>query len=112
MAIQQVSVAAATAIAEYDLMRDTVFREANNNRRIVAAGLAGSAAALDTLIRLMAGTRQIAVMYNTATGAPQTDRDMQRLGEIIPGGTPIHAFVVDAPATNPINLSLDIVDVA
>ena len=107
-ALQQVSIAAATAVVNYDLLTDAIFQTDGRSRRIVAAGLAGSAAALDTIVRLMAGTRQIGTIYNAATGAVTRD-SMFRIGEDIPPNTPIHAYVVDAPATNPINLALDII---
>ena len=108
MSLQQVSIAAATAVVGYDLLTSAEFQVAPYRRRIVASGLAGSAAALDTLIRLMVGNTEVAKQYNSATGAPDRDA-MFRIGEDVPGGTEIRAYIVDAPATNPINLALDIV---
>ena len=104
----QVSIAAATAVVNYDLLSSAIFRTDGRSRRIVAAGLAGSAAALDTIVRLMVGSNQVATMYNTGTGAPNRD-DMFRVGENVPPNTPIHAYVVDAPSTNPINMALDLI---
>ena len=107
-ALMQVSIAAATAVVNYDLLSSAIFRTDGRSRRIVAAGLAGSAAALDTIVRLMVGSNQVATMYNTGTGAPNRD-DMFRVGENVPPNTPIHAYVVDAPSTNPINMALDLI---
>jgi len=102
----QVSVAAATAVVGYDLARDTYWQQSNRSRRIVAIGLKGSAAALDTKVRLMVGAQQVGEMFNSGTGAPNRD-DMFRIGAIVPPGQEVHLFVDDAPATNPINASVD-----
>ena len=107
-ALMQVSIAAATAVVNYDILSTAIFRTDGRPRRIVAAGLAGSAAALDTIVRLMVGSNQVATMYNTSTGAPNRD-DMFRVGEAVPSNTPIHAYIVDAPSTNPINMALDLI---
>ena len=107
--IGQQSIAAATAIIGYDLCRDTAWQESNRNRRLVAVGLSGSAASLDTKVRLMVGTQMVGEMFNSKTGAPNKD-DMFRVGSIVPGGAPVHALVDDAPVTNPINIALDFED--
>ena len=106
MSLEQVSIAAATATVGYDLLRDAEFAEAPYRRRIVAAGLAGSAAALDSEIRLVAGVVDIAKMNNAQTAA-NTREAMFRIGEILGPNTRLRAFVVDAPATNPLNLAID-----
>jgi len=110
MSVEQMSVAAATAVLDYDLMDDAPasVRSAPYDRRLVAAGLAGSAAALDTKIELKIGVGSVGNMYNSSLAAPNRD-DMFRLGEFVPANTPIQAIVRDAPATNPINLALDLV---
>jgi hypothetical protein len=107
MSLEQISIAAASATVGTDLLSDAQFAESPNRRRIVAAGLAGSAAALDTEVRLVAGVVDIGKMFNAATGANNRDT-MFRIGEDIEPGVRIRAYVVDAPATNPINLALDI----
>jgi len=104
--IGQVSVAAATAVIGYDLARDTHWQQSNRHRVLVAVGLCGSAAALDTKVRLMAGSRQIGELYNAATGAVLRDH-MFRIGAKIPAGEEVHALIEDAPATNPINIVCD-----
>ena len=105
----QVSVAAATAVVDYDLLRNTQFKVSSRPRRLVAAGLRGSAAALDTLVALMVGTTEVGRIYNDATGAPNRDA-MFRIGARVPPNMEITAKVVDAPATNPINLAVDLQD--
>lgn len=107
-AVQMASVAAATATVGYDLLKDELFAEVDYDRVLVAAGLAGSAAALDTKVRLMVGSNQVGTMYNTSTGAPNRD-DMFRVDEAVPKNTRLRVIVTDAPATNPINFAGDIV---
>ena len=102
----QVSIAAATAIVGYDLLANESLRQAEQGRSLIAAGLAGSAAALDTKVRIMVGQVEVGKIYNSATGAPNRD-SMFRVGQGVPGGVEVHAYVEDAPATNPINLALD-----
>lgn len=105
--IGQVSIAAAVAVLGYDLAAATTWRVSGAQRTILAAGLAGSAAALDTKIGLFVGAVRVGEMYNTSLGAVQRNADMFRVGYRVPAGMPISAIVEDAPATNPINLTLD-----
>jgi len=102
----QVSVAAATAVLGFDLARDTYWQQSNRPRNLVAVGLSGSAAALDTKVRIMVGAHQVGEMFNDSTGAPNRDA-MFRISAIVPAGQEVHAFVDDAPATNPINAAFD-----
>jgi len=102
----QTSIAAATAILGYDLAQNTYWQQSFRPRKIIAVGLKGSAAALDTKIRILVGANQVGEMYNSGTGAPNRD-DMFRIAALVPAGEEIHAFIDDAPATNPINLAID-----
>jgi len=106
MSLGQVSIAAATAVVGYDLAQNTYWQQSRRPRRIIAIGLKGSAAALDTKIRLSVDAVQVGDIFNSGTGAPNRD-DMFRIGAIVPAGAEVHAFVEDAPATNPINLAVD-----
>ena len=106
MLIQR-SVAAATAILGYDLMTDSPMQTAPYARQLVAAALKGSAAALDTKIDIMVGTVKVGEMFNNNTGAPNRD-DLFRIGSVVPAGTALHAYITDAPATNPINFAADL----
>lgn len=105
--IGQVSVAAATAAVGYDLAAATTWRIASFPRRMVAVGMAGSAAALDTKVDIFVGNVKVGDLYNSATGAPNRD-SMFRVGQMVPAGAPISIIVTDAPATNPINLAVDL----
>jgi len=104
--IGQTSIAAAVAVVGYDLTRDTTWRIASYARRLQSVGLAGSAAALDTKVDIFIGSVKVGEMYNSATGAPNRD-SMFRGGYNIPAASPISVIVTDAPATNPINLAMD-----
>jgi len=102
----QTSIAAATAVLDYDLAQNTEWQQAGRPRRMIAVGLKGSAAALDTKVRIMIGSAQVGTIFNSGTGAPNRD-DMFRIGSICPANTEAHFYVADAPSTNPINLAVD-----
>jgi hypothetical protein len=106
--IGQVSIAAATAVLGYDLAAATTWRVAGNDRTLNAGGIAGSAAALDTKIDLFVGNTKVGEMFNASTGAVARNTDMFRVGVRVPAGMPISAIITDAPATNPINLTVDL----
>jgi len=103
----QFSVAAATAALQYNLATGQTWRSAPYPRVLAGAGLAGSAAALDTHVRIMAGQEEIADMFNSSLGAVNRD-DMFGIGSVIPANVEIMIIVDDAPATNPINGTLDL----
>jgi len=105
--IGQVSVPAATAVLGYDLTQNTTWRTSSQNRTIIGAGLAGSAAALDAKVDLFVGDVKVGEMYNTSLGAVQRNTDIFRIGVRVPAGAPVVALVTDAPATNPLNLTVD-----
>jgi hypothetical protein len=102
----QVSVAAASAVLGADLAANTYWQQSNRPRNIVAIGLKGSAAALDTKVRVLVGANQVGEVFNSGTGAPNRD-DLFRLAAFVPSGEEVHVFVDDAAASNPINLTVD-----
>jgi len=103
----QFSVLAATAALNYNLATGKTWRSAPYARRLAGMGLAGSAAALDTHVRVMAGSDEIADFYNSSTGAVVRD-DMFGVGALIPANVEVFIIVDDAPVTNPINGALDL----
>lgn len=107
--IVQVSIAAAIAILGYDLLTGEPGRSSSRPRTLVAAGLTGSAAALDSKISLKVGSLEVGRMFNSNTGAPNKDA-MFRVGVLVPAGEEVHGEVTDAPVTNPLNLALDFAD--
>ena len=103
----EVSVAAATAVVGYDLFADVWFQSMSEDRELTGIGIAGSAAAMDTEIELFVGTEKIGNFYNKATGAVLMDAHRVALDAEVEAGTFLHAYVVDAPATNPINVQVE-----
>jgi hypothetical protein len=100
------SIAAATAVTGYDLLRDKPNSTISAGQRITRCGLRGSAASGDSLIRVMAGNSMVAELYNSNTGFP-TETDMMPIEYVHRGpSTRIYAIVADAPATNPLNIVL------
>lgn len=107
MGTGQISVAAATAVVGYDLFQDEWFQIMNEDRELTGIGVAGSAAALDSLLELFVGTRKVGEYYNKATGAVLMDAHRVTLEEDVEAGDMLHLYVVDAPATNPLNVDLE-----
>lgn len=100
------SVAAATAVIGYDLLANNSLRQSDRGRSMVGVGLAGSAAAMDTEIDIFIGQVRVGNVYNKATGAVTRDH-MFAMRAYVPPNQEVHAYVVDAPATNPINILVD-----
>lgn len=108
MGVGQISVAAATAVVGYDLLVGEWFQQMPDDRVLTGIGLAGSAAALDTLVELFVDTVKVGEFYNSAAGAVLMDAHMIDLADIyVPGGSRIFVYVIDAPTTSPINLVLE-----
>lgn len=108
MALYEVSIAAATAVVGYDLLSGESWTVDGRDRVVRGIALAGSAAAGDTIIEVKAASNVIAKKYNQTTGFPNRDNMLPVNGRI-PAGQKITAPVVDAAATNAINLILDVV---
>lgn len=107
MGIGQISVAAATAIVGYDLFGDEWFQAMAAERALTLIGVAGSAAALDTLVVLYVDDVLVGEFYNSAAGAVLLDAHGLELDDIyVPAFAKIRCVVEDAPATNPINVTL------
>jgi len=98
------SVAAATATVGYDILEGTrLARPAKMKRKIKRVGLCGSAAAGDTIVLIEVGGESHGELYNTATGFPAGNTHMKECDIDVPSGAEINMYVVDPPATNPIN---------
>lgn len=106
MAVFETSTAAATAVVGYDLLATLPYARVSGGGRVLrSAGMAGSAAALDSRIGVMVGGIKIGQLYNGATGGVSGDRDMTDFGDAwIPPGETLSLLVEDAPATNPLNV--------
>lgn len=105
--IGQVSVAAATAVAGYDLFRDQTWRVSSKLRRLRGMAVAGSAAALDCSVDLFVDQFHVGRFFNSATGFPlMADHLIPLKGNLVPPGATVSAIVAIAPTTNPINIIL------
>ena len=107
--LASVSVAAATAALDADLLAGNTNKQSSAPRRLRGAALAGSAAALDTKVEIFKGSVKVGELYNSATGAPTRDHLFPIGSHILPNEE-IQVLVKDAAATNPINLLLDFVE--
>ena len=110
MATYEVSVPAATAVVGFDLLTDLPYvRVSGGNRILRRAAVAGSAAAGDSRVDLSVGGVPVGRLFNVGTGFPNSDRDMRSMGDaFIPAGEALAALVGDAPATNPLNLLVEV----
>ena len=108
--IGQVSIAHGTAVVGYDLFKDTIWQQASYPRVLSGVGCAGSAAALDAKVSVYVGTVKVGEFYNSATGAVLVNQHMFAMNEEVPAGTLIHAYVDDAPATNPLNVVVELLE--
>lgn len=108
-ALTTVSIAAATAVLQYDLLTSRPDISVSGRDRVIRAlGLTGSAAAGDTAVDVKVGNVVVATLYNSATGFPSNDAAKFPTSYFVPAGTPISAVVTDAPATNAINFLIDV----
>lgn len=108
--IGQNSVAAATAVVGYDLFKDTIWQQAPFDRVLSGFGMAGSTAALDTKASIYVGTVKVGEFFNSATGAVMLSDHMFDMDEDVPGGEQLHCYVDDAPASNPINVAVELLE--
>ncbi len=104
--IGQVTVAAATAVAGYDLFRDQTWRVSSRPRRLMGVMVAGSAAAGDCYFDLFIDQYHVGKFYNLATGWPTKDHLIPLKGNNVPPGATVAAIMSIAPTTNPINVVL------
>lgn len=103
----RVSVAAATAVVGYDLLKDERQQVVSYDREIWGLMLTGSAAAGDCTVDLYIEDVYVGTYANTSTGEGQINTDLQPISDLyVPAGSKIHAIVSDAPSTNPIILKL------
>jgi hypothetical protein len=109
MSMTEVSLAAAVAVLGVNLLANSPHRQSARRRRLTAVGLAGSAAAGDSEVSILINQTEVGRLFNSATGFP--DRfDLMAIGEDVPSNSEISAVVVDAPATNPLNLLIEFTD--
>lgn len=109
MALTTVSVLAATAALGYDLLLNRPDVQSAGRRRVIRAlSLTGSAAIGDSRVQVKVGNNVVATLYNTAVGFATQDASTFKTQYNVPAGSPISVIVDDAPATNPLNLLIDV----
>jgi len=109
MALTMVSVPAATAVLGYDLLTNRPdVTSAGRARVIRGLAVVGSAAAGDARVQVKVGAAVVATLYNTATGFPTADAALFPTSYAVPAGSSISIIVDDAPATNPLNVLIDV----
>jgi len=109
MALSIISIAAATAVVGYDLLTNRPDIQGSGLARVLRAlGLTGSAAAGDAAVDIKVGNRTVASLFNSDTGFPKADADTFPTSYAVPAGSNVSVIVTDAPATNPLNLIIDV----
>lgn len=109
MALTVVSIAAATGAVGYDLLTNRPDISSSGTARVIRSlALTGSAAAGDTAVDVKVGNRVVASLFNTALGFPTNDAAKFDTAYNVPSGSAVSVIVTDAPATNPINLLIDV----
>jgi len=109
MALSIISVAAATAVVGYDLLTNRPDIAVSSVARVLrAVGLTGSAAAGDAAVDIKVAARTVSTLFNSATGFPTADAAKFETAYHVPAGSPVSVIVTDAPATNPLNLLVDV----
>jgi len=104
--VGQVSVAAATAVAGYDIFRDQTWRVSAKARRLYGVGVCGSTAAGDCSFDLFVDQYHVGRFYVLATAWPTKDHIIPLKGNAVPPGATISAIMAVAPTANPINVIL------
>jgi len=109
MALTTVSVLAATAVLGNDLLANRPDVASSQRPRVIRGlSLTGSAAIGDSRVQVKVGANTVATLYNTATGFPTQDASTFNTQYHVAAGAPISVIVDDAPATNPLNLLIDV----
>ena len=108
------SVAAATAVVDYNIAGGKWWQQSNRARKIKKAALVGSTAVADTKVLISFGARRVMTLYNSTAGAAKVpvETDFKEMSDlaICPPGVPINIEVTDAADTNAIVLGIDIME--
>lgn len=104
------TIAAATAVLDYDLVQAKRTRQAPNDRALTGLALGGSAAVGDCAVDVFIDTAYVGRFYNTRTGFPNNDDLLVMDNLYWPAGGILTAVVVDAPATSPMNFMYSWID--
>jgi len=109
MGLEFVTIAAATAVLDYDIFQGNEYlRRVNYPRVVISVACAGSTAAGDTAFDLKVNGAKLASFTNRAAGWPTNDHK-QRVAIPVPANALIEAEITDAALTNPINVEVETV---
>ena len=106
-----VSVAAATAVVDYDLFTDEVFARTPQARMVTAFALCGSAVVGDCKVELYVGETRIGAFYNNKLAFPDNNDLLSLEGLYVPPNSQLRCIVRDAATTNPVNAMISVQDV-
>lgn len=100
------------AVAQYDMLVNSIHRLSSNTRYIRGAGLGGSTAAGDCSVDLYVADVNVASLTNvvTTSGGP-TGYELFPIGVYVPAGAELRAIVTDA-AEATVVLTIELDDVA
>lgn len=105
--------AASEATLQTDLLRNSVHRLAGYDRVITGVAFSGSDAAGDAAVEVYVSDVLVGTFYNfkegsTGSGGPASAYQMYPTDAYVPAGSEIRATVIDAPATNPVLLVMEL----
>jgi len=103
--------AAATAVLGYDLLVNSQVSNSSQNRILQGACLTGSTAIGDAAVDVYIDSLRIATIYNSKLLAPNIDDIIPIDNLIVPAGAILHAYVIDAPSTNPVFMGLSLAQI-
>jgi len=108
--IGRASVAAATAVANYDILRDVIWKVANHPRVIRRIGVVGSAVINDCSAVLYVGSTRVAELSPTTIGvvAPKED-DMIDMAQVVPAGAEVSLLMSVGATTNPVTVRFEFI---
>lgn len=107
MSVENVAVAAATAVIDYDILQGNEdLRRRSYPRTIMGIAVCGSAAAGDTEFELKVNGQKYGRFRNITTGWPTNDhRKFMRV--YVPANALVEAEITDAATTNAINVEVE-----
>lgn len=106
-----VSVAAATAVLNADLLVGERFKRVPQGRTLEGLALTGSAAIGDSEVEIFIDEVRVGSFFNNALAFPNNDHLLPLESLFIPGSAELQAIVIDAATTNPLNLMLALEDI-
>jgi hypothetical protein len=108
MSIRTFEVAAATAVAGYNLMVGSPYAVSDRPRVIRRVAFTGSAVVEDCSVTVNVGGSVEANMWNNTLGSPNADTDMFVANISVPAGATLTAPMLEGATTSSVYLRLEI----